>query len=243
MRRLLPFLVVAVFAVPAVASAQQWVSINVGGFVPRPADARGDTVNGQSNDVLVNNMDFLSFNIKDFNGPTIGGEYLVGLGNWFEGGLGIGLYSRTVPTVYNDFVNANGTEISQDLKLRIVPFTATVRFLPMGRHNGIEPYIGGGVGVFNYRYTETGQFLANDNSIFSGNFVGSGTERGPVILGGLRVPVGGWAIGGEIRYQSAVANLPLDQGFAVAYDEKGNPRPPRIDLGGFNYLLTVSFKF
>jgi outer membrane protein W len=233
MRRLLPFFVVAVIAVPAVASAQQWVNINVGGFVPRSADARGDTVNGQSNDVLVNNMNFLAFNIKDFNGPTIGGEYLVGLGNWFEGGLGIGLYSRTVPTVYNDFVNANGTEITQDLKLRIVPFTATVRFLPMGRHNGIEPYIGGGVGVFNYRYTETGQFLATDNSIFSGNFVGSGTERGPVILGGVRVPVGGWAIGGEIRYQSAAATLPADQGFAGT----------KIDLGGFNYLLTVGFKF
>jgi outer membrane protein W len=233
MRRLLPFLVVAVIAVPAVASAQQWVSFNVGGFVPRSADARGDTVNGQSNDVLVNNLDFLAFNIKDFNAPTIGGEYLVGLGNLFEGGLGVGLYSRTVSTVYNDFVNANGSEIVQDLKLRIIPFTATVRFLPMGRHNGIEPYIGGGVGVFNWRYTETGQFLANDNSIFSGNFVGSGTQTGPVILGGVRVPFGGWAVGGEIRYQSAEATLPADQGFAGT----------KIDLGGFNYLLTVNFKF
>ncbi|MBZ5559595.1 MAG: hypothetical protein LAO77_20185 [Acidobacteriia bacterium] len=233
MRRLLPFLVVAGIAVPSVASAQQWVSLYVGGFTPRSADARGDTVNGQSNDVLVNNLDFLSFNIKDFNAPTIGGEYLVGLGDRFEGGLGVGLYSRTVPTVYNDFVNANGSEITQDLKLRIIPFTATVRFLPMGRHNGIEPYIGGGVGVLNWRYTETGQFLANDNSIFSGNFVGSGTARGPVVLGGVRVPIAGWAVGGEVRYQSADATLPADQGFAGT----------KIDLGGFNYLLTVNFKF
>jgi outer membrane protein W len=135
--------------------------------------------------------------------------------------------------VYNDFVNANGTEITQDLKLRIVPFTATVRFLPMGHHNGIQPYIGAGVGVFNYRYTETGQFLASDNSIFSGNFVGSGTERGPVILGGVRVPAGSWAVGGEIRYQSAAATLPSDQGFSGT----------KIDLGGINYLLTINFRF
>ena len=54
-----------------------------------------------------------------------------------------------MPTVYTDFVNANGTEIEQDLKLRIVPFTATVRFLPLGHHDGVEPYIGAGVGVFN----------------------------------------------------------------------------------------------
>ncbi|MBI3400112.1 MAG: hypothetical protein HY048_01725 [Acidobacteria bacterium] len=233
MRRLLPFLVVAGIAVPSVASAQQWVSIYVGGFTPRSADARGDTVNGQSNDVLVSNLDFLAFNLKDFNGPTVGGEYLVGLGDRFEGGLGIGIYSRTVPTVYTNFVNKNGSEITQDLKLRIVPFTATVRFLPIGRRNGIVPYIGGGVGVFNWRYTETGQFLANDNSIFSGNFVGSGSARGPVVLGGVKVPIGSWSAGGEIRYQSAAATLPADQGFAGT----------KIDLGGFNYLLTINFRF
>jgi outer membrane protein W len=233
MRRLLPFLVAAGIAVPSVASAQQWVSFYVGGFTPRSADARGDTVKGQSNDVLVNNLDFLGFNLKDFNGPTVGAEYLVGLGDKFEGGLGIGIYSSTVATSYTDFVNSNGSEIAQDLRLRIIPFTATMRFLPMGRHNGIEPYIGAGVGVLNWRYTETGQFLATDKTIFSGNFVGSGSERGPVILGGVRVPVGSWGVGGEIRYQSAAATLPADQGFAGT----------KIDLGGFNYLLTVNFKF
>ena len=109
-----------------------------------------------ANDVLVNNLNFLAFNIKDFNGPTFGGEWLVGLGNNFEGGLGVGFMTRTVPTVYLDFVNTNGAEIEQDLKLRVVPFTATVRFLPLGHGNGIEPYIGAGVGVFNYRYAKAG---------------------------------------------------------------------------------------
>ncbi|MBI3493489.1 MAG: hypothetical protein HY047_17165 [Acidobacteria bacterium] len=233
MRRLLPFFVAAGIVVPSVASAQQWVSINVGGFAPRSADARGDTTKGQSNDVLVNNLDFLAFNIKDFNAATIEGEYLVGLGDKFEGGLGIGVYSRTVPTVYTDFVNSNGSEITQDLKLRIVPFTATVRFLPLGHHNGIEPYLGAGVGVMNWRYSETGQFLATDKTIFSGNYVGSGSATGPVILGGVQLPVGSWGVGGEIRYQSAEGTLPSDQGFAGT----------KIDLGGFNYLFTVRFRF
>ena len=63
-----------------------------------------------------------------------------------------------MPSVYRDFVNTNGAEIAQDLKLRIVPFTATVRFLPIGR-GGVEPYVGGGLGVFNWRYSETGEFV------------------------------------------------------------------------------------
>jgi hypothetical protein len=210
-----------------VALAQQQVSFSVGGFSPRSEDSR------TTGDVLVNNLDFLSFRVGDFSGPIFGAEYLTGLGEYFDGGLGIGFYQRTVPTVYNDFVNANGTEIEQDLKLRVVPFTATVRWLPMGHHNGVEPYIGAGVGVFNYRYSESGQFLATDNSIFRGTFVGSGTATGPVILGGIRVPVGSWGVGGELRYQSAKGDLPADQDFS------GN----KLDLGGFTYTFTINVRF
>jgi outer membrane protein W len=215
----------AVAAQPA--SAQQSLNLYVGGFVPRAQDAR------DPNDVLLNNLNFLAFNIKDFNTATIGGEWLIGLGNNFEGSLGVGFHTRTVPTVYLNFVNTDGSEIQQDLKLRVVPFTATVRFLPIGRHNGIEPYIGAGVGVFNYRYSESGQFLATDQTIFRNTFVGSGTATGPVILAGVRVPVGSWGVGGEIRYQSAKGNLPANQDFAGSV----------IDLGGFNYLFTINVRF
>jgi hypothetical protein len=209
------------------ASAQQSLNLFIGGFSPRAEDAR------DRNDVLVQNLNFLAFDIKDFNGATLGGEWLVGLGRNFEGCLGVGFYSRSVPTVYLNFVNANGSEIEQSLNLRVVPFTATVRFLPIGRHNGIEPYIGAGVGVLNYRYSESGQFLATDNSIFRGTFVGSGTATGPVVLGGVRVPLGAWGFGGEIRYQSAKGDLPADQDFAGS----------KIDLGGFNYLFTLNVRF
>ena len=219
-------LIVGLVATPA-ASAQQSFTFYVGGFLPRAETSR------TPDDVLVNNLDFLVFNLKDFNAPTIGGEYLVGMADFFEAGLGIGYQSKTVPTVYANFVNANGTEIEQELKLRVVPATATIRFLPLGHHDGFTPYIGGGVGVFGWRYSETGQFLATDQSIFRGNFVGSGTVVGPVILGGVRVPVGNWGIGGELRYQSAKGDLPADQDFSGT----------KIDLGGFTGMFTVNIRF
>jgi len=223
---LLALVVLGIFG-SGVASAQQQVSFSVGGFSPRSEDARTNS------DVLVNNLDFLAFRISDFSGPLFGAEYLTALGNNFDAGLGVGFYQRTVPTVYTDFTNSNGTEIEQDLKLRVVPFTATVRWLPLGHHNGVEPYIGAGVGVFNYRYSESGQFLATDRSIFRGTFVGSGTATGPVILGGIRVPVGSWGVGGELRYQSAEGKLPADQDFAGS----------KIDLGGITYTFTINVRF
>ena len=231
MRRLttagLVTLVVLGFIGTPVASAQQQISFSVGGFSPRSVDARAP------GDVLVNNLDFLAFRVSDFGGPLFGAEYLSGLGDHFDAGIGVGFYQRTVPTVYTAFTNSNGTEIEQDLKLRVVPFTATVRWLPLGHHNGVEPYIGAGVGVFNYRYSESGQFLATDRSIFRGTFVGSGTATGPVILGGIRVPVGSWGVGGELRYQSAEGKLPADQDFAGS----------KIDLGGFSYTFTINVRF
>ena len=218
------------FVATPVASAQQSLNLWVGGFAPRSEDARiGD-------DVLVQNRDFLIFNINDFNGGTVGGEWLIALGDKFDAGLGLGFYQRTVPSVYTKYVNSDGSEIQANLKLRIVPFTATVRFLPFGHRAAIQPYLGVGTGAFRWRYSETGQFVDFTDprrTIFRGNFVSSGSAAGPVVLGGVRVPIGSTAIGGEIRYQSAERTLPSDLGFAGS----------KIDLGGFAYLLTFNIRF
>ena len=96
----------------------------------RPGQARSDLV--------------ARFEIGDFNGSTFGGEWLVRLSNYLEVGAGVGYYQKTCRASIATSTDDDGTEIAQDLKLRIVPMTATVRFLPLGRGSGIEPYVGGG---------------------------------------------------------------------------------------------------
>jgi len=229
MRRSTFLALATVLLVPAVSYAQQTLTFSFGGFVPKSEDARF-----RNDDVLANNLDFLAFNIREFKGGTANIEYTTPLGDFFEAGLGVGIYRNTVPSVYADFVNDNGSEIEQDLKLRIVPFTATIRFLPMGHGRGIEPYIGAGLGVFNWRYTETGDFIDfSDDSVFRDSFVGSGTATGPVVLGGLRVPFGPWGLGTEVRWQSAEGDLPVQEEFAGS----------KIDLGGWTYLATFHVRF
>src|SRR5947209_6028761 len=123
------------------ASAQQSVNFYLGGFTLRALDARPDQ------DVLVQNGVFLStanratgIDVGEFNHVTAGAEWLFGITPNIEGGLGLGIYQRSVPTVYTDVVNTNGTDIVQTLKLRVVPFTATVRVLPFGNRQPIQPY-------------------------------------------------------------------------------------------------------
>ena len=218
---------VAVLLTPSIASAQQALNFSIGGFVPTGENGRAHT------DVLVNNLDFLGFNIKDFNNATFGAEWLAGAGDKFEVGLGTGYYQQTVPAVYLDFQNSNGSEIEQNLKVRVVPFTATARFLPMGHKRGVAPYIGGGVGVLSWHYSETGEFLANDLSIFRDSFEANGSTVGPLFLGGIRVPVGTWGLGFEVRHQWGEGKIPADQDFAGT----------TIDLGGFTYNFTVHLRF
>lgn len=232
MRRLITagfvtLVVLGVAGTPA-ASAQQQLSISVGGFSPRAEDARS------SGDVLVGDRQFLDFNVGDLSGPTVGAEWLVNMGNYFEAGFGVGFYQRSTPAVDRLNVFSSGDDIVADLKLRVVPFSATMRFLPLGHHGAVQPYVGGGVGVLAWRYSETGDFVASDGvSIIHDNFSGSGTATGPVILGGVRVPVGSWGVGGELRYQKAEGSLPSDQGFAGS----------KIDLGGLTYSFTINIRF
>ena len=218
---------ISVALVPAAGFAQQSFSFHLGGFVPKGGDARS------RDDVLVKNRDFLDFAINDFNGATAGAEWLVALNDNLEAGLGVGVYSKTSNAVYNEFIDSDGSEIETDLKLRVVPFTATIRFLPIGRRAPVVPYFGAGVGVFSWRYAETGEFIDfTDFSIFRDTFKKTGAEAGPLILGGARVPFGAGSVGFEVRYQNAKGDLPIDEFFG---DE--------IDLGGFSYLATFGFGF
>lgn len=186
------------------------------------------------NDVLFRNRDSLLFDIEDFNGATFGAEWLVGVTDYIELGAGVNYYQRTVPSIYERLTHEDGSEIAQDLKLRQVPLAATVRFLPLGR-GGFQPYIGAGVGVINWRYTETGEFVDFNNETFRASYEAKGNEVGPVILGGIRFPVADtWLVGGEVRWHSAKGETGgIEEGFVG--DE--------IKLGGVTANFTVHFRF
>ncbi len=219
------FVVGASLAAPPAAKADQVVNFTIGYFAVRAADAR------VAGDVLIVDRNDLTFNIGDFSGATVGGEWLFGLNDFMEAGAGIGYYQRTVPSFYTNLVNADGTDIIQDLKLRIVPISATVRFFPISRRGPIQPYVGAGVGIFLWRYSETGQFVDANNNIFNASFVDSGTSVGPVAFGGVRVGMGSFMVGGEIKYQHASGDLSSDF------------LGPKIDLGGWTYSATFGGRF
>ena len=207
----------------------QAIGFTLGGFFPKGLDSR------DADDVLLRDQADLVFDIGDFKGVSVSGEWLFALGNFVEAGVGAGFYQRTVPSVYREFTHDSGNEIEQDLKLRVVPVTATVRFLPIGR-GSVEPYVGVGIGAFNWRYSEVGEFVdTSDSSIFPARYIAKGTAFGPVILAGIRAPIADvWDIGGEVQFQRATGDTKRAETGLLG---------DKIDLGGVSALLTMHIRF
>ena len=217
-------------AAPASAQVAQGFQFGVGGFMPQGFDGR------PASDVLVTDLTAgqqsrLLFDINHFNGGQVFGEYNLDFGKHIEVGAGVGYYRRTTPSIYDSLVDTNGANISQDLRLRIIPISAVVRFMPFGRPGRMQPYVGAGIAALNWRYSEFGRFVDSDNNIFQATFVGSGTTPAGIFLGGVRMPVNGdiFALMAEVRYQWATGTL-------NANDFLSN----KIDLNGTS--LNISFQ-
>ena len=227
----------ALISVSQPAYAQdQGFSVSLGYFAPRGESSRaeGDVLN--TNRCIDTSFlcEPLLFDVGDFGGFTIGGEYLIGIGKYLEAGVGVGYYQRGVDSIYEFVTRPDGSEIEQDLNLRIVPITGTLKFVPTGRDASFQPYVGAGIAALMWRYSETGEFVDPvDGEIFRENFEADGTQVAPVFFGGVRAPIGASTmLGGEVRYQSAEADLPAE-------DFLGD----RIDLGGWTFQEVLSWRF
>jgi hypothetical protein len=205
-------LLFAAVAVPASAQMVQSVSFGAGFFQPRGFDRRvdGDTLvaNLTQPDVLPGVSGSLSFDIGEFSGMPLFGEWNLGINKHFEFSAGVSYFTNKVDSVYLDLVNgpAGNTEIEQELRLTMIPISGLVRFFPSGDPTGIQPYVGGGIAVIPFRYTETGEFVDTTTfEIFSDKYTAKGTAFGPVILGGVRFPLGGdvYGLTVEGKYQFA----------------------------------------
>lgn len=230
-------------AAPASAQVVQSLHFGAGIFSPRGFDSR---VGG---DVLVRDAigewlpaqpdlsDALVFDMSDFRSGNVFAEWNAAFGDHVEVGAGVAFYQRSVPTVYLDLVDLQSREIEQTLKLRVTPITAVVRFLPFGNAASVQPYVGVGGGLFNYRYSESGRFVDPETlDIFEGAYSASGFAPGAVVLGGIRFPLGGdiYGLSLEGRYQMATGETGgIEEGFL---DEK-------IDLGGFGFNVGFLVRF
>lgn len=217
-------------AVRANAQVVQSVNLSVGAFLPRGEDAR------IVNDVWLANLPVFKFEIKDFTGGEVSGEWNFAFGDHVEFGVGGAFYQRSVPIVYRDYVNKDHSEIQSDFKLRTVPVTAVVRLMPFGRPGQFQPYIGGGLNVTPWKYSEIGDFIDfnDNNNVYHARYIASGTSTGAVFLAGFRAPIHGdvYALTMEGRYLTGQGTL-----------NKNDFLDSKIDLGGTSLRVGFLIRF
>lgn len=216
----------ALLAAPA--AAQQSLNVQIGGFKALDASRRS------VDDVLLADYQYLAFDIRDMKGTTVSADWSVLLGDKLEVGVGAGYFSKTVPSVWADMVYDDGSEIWQDITLRVAPITAQAKFFPLGARGVVQPYVGAGASLYLWHYREVGDFVDyTDNSVYAADYKGSGTAFGPVAIAGLRVRVGPAAtVGVEGRYQWGKAKISTNEFLTDT-----------LDLGGTSILATFGFRF
>ncbi len=197
-------------ATPASAQIVQSLGLGAGWFSPRGFDTRVDgdvlVANLTQPDVLPGVSGSLEFEIGKFRGVPVFGEWNIALNKHLEVSAGVSYYTRKVDSRYLDLVNGakNNADIQQTLSVRMIPITGIVRFLPFGDATGVQPYGGVGIAAITFRYTEAGEFVDPSTfEIFNDRYSARGTAIGPVLVGGVRLPLGGdvYALTLEGRYQ------------------------------------------
>lgn len=223
----LAFLCMAVAASARPALAQHTLNVSFGHFMMR-SEGRIAT------DILLIERHDLLFEVGDFNGATIGGEWLVPVGNMLEAGAGVSFTRNTVSTVHTRVRNRDGSEIPRVLSLRQLPFAFTVRVLPLGQSYRVQPYAGGGIAVVKWRYSESGDFVDGNGNIFRNEeHAAVGGAIGPLVLFGLRVSGETLTFGAEGRYHSARGS------FGPVF---GKVRDPDIGLSGWSMQATAGVR-
>ena len=158
--------------------------------------------------------------------------------------FGIGVASRTTPSVYRDWVDNNDREIEQTSSLRRMPLSAGLRYylVPPGRSIGrlawvparVAPYIAAGGGLTYYSFKQSGDFVDYQTlDVFGTELYSEGWSPSAFTAVGADYALGARVgLVGEARYDWASARLSSDfSGFN------------RIDLSGLAVTVGLAYRF
>jgi hypothetical protein len=224
---------------PALAQtgrAQDSLRFRFGAFVPTGAG-----------EFWENNEAVFTLDHSDFDDWMFGTSFVTAMSNHVEFGFNIDYYDATVRSEYRDFVDQFGNPILHDSRLRLVPVTLDLRFLPGGRY-GVRGefgdrqvrkpcmWLGVGGGANFWEYEEVGDFVGGVvPTVVSDRLVDDGIDPEWHAMIGFELPVGpNWAWTLEGRYSWSDVEIKGD----FEDLELGE-----VDLSGASVFAGMSFQF
>ena len=188
--------------------------------------------------------DLLTVEKSDFNAPGIGVDLGVPVSSRLDALFGLDFTRARALSEYRDFTDTNDLPIEQQTTLSHLNLTGSVELalIPRGREIGqyawisssVIPYVGGGGGLFWYRFEQEGDFVDFlDLSIFTERFESNGWTPSAHVFGGVDIKLTRQLyLSTEARYVWANAELKRD---FIDFD--------RIDLSGLRITAGVQLAF
>jgi len=123
----------------------------------------------------------LTLNKSDFASLTLGADLAFRLTSQLDFTIDAAYSRANHKSEFRDFVDNNNLPIEQTTSFERIPVTANLKYhlTPTGRSIGhlawipsrIVPYVGGGVGMMQYRFKQDGDFVDfNTNGVFNSTF-------------------------------------------------------------------------
>jgi opacity protein-like surface antigen len=167
------------------------------------------------------------------------------LGERFNIGGNVGYYNSDTQIDELDFEIGDGEVARRNVELRIIPVEFALHFLPAGRNNAINPYVGGGVGAYVWKYREQGLFLVDPNDptpeFRQGLATSDNTDFGWHVEGGVRFPLSqNISLLGEAKYFQVQGDL---GGTDSEIDDLFDSSRPKLDLNQMTFTGGFAFSF
>lgn len=179
--------------------------------------------------------DFTSSDLKDFEDPSFGLDYLLPLSDHLSLDFSGSVYQGETTGAYRRFVDNRGDRIRHDTTLDLASATVGLVFHITGPDAPVRPYVGIGGGAFPWRLEERGDFIdfrPNPDEVFSARLKSDGVAYGGYWLAGLDVPISrDLSLFAEGRWTKVDDTLDKDfEGFG------------KLDLSGREVALGLSWK-
>ena len=199
-------------------------------------------------------LDSLTLSRTDFASPLLGGEIAVRVTDRLDVAAGLGWARARSASEYVNWLEG-GVPIEQVTTFETLHASVGAKyyFTERGRSVGrfawvpsrFSPYLGGGIGVVDYEFTQEGDFVDFESivvdpvdgsvsaDIFSDRLLTEGTGFAGYFGGGIDITLGRqFVLNGEARY--TLANGPVGGSYS-SFD--------RIDLAGLQLLAGIGIRF
>jgi hypothetical protein len=210
-----------------------WVGVRGGWFVASAGSDLYDFVEGQ-----------LTLDDSDFRAGMLGISGGFVITPRVDVVISVDLSESSATSEFRDYVDQDFRPINQrtTLKEADVSFSATYALMPRFRQASrfasvlqrVVPYVGGGAGLLNYEFQQSGDFVDfADMSVFTTTLRSSGTALNMHVVGGVDFQL----------YRSLFATVQARYTWADAEPGRDFVGCDPIDLSGFRFSVGASYVF